>query len=137
MHALIFALALFAADAGNAQLSREMAAELDADVLLMSPAGQRLALSASLCADEQRLADIETAIDREAVPSSQLRRAWLLTSDAIDSAELALAVLGTQAQECGGDVARIAACLANVEPDGCETYAAEVVAALRLRAVKR
>jgi hypothetical protein len=137
MNALIFAFALFAGNAGNAQLSREMRAELDADVLLMSPTGQRFALSASLCADERRLADIDARIDLMTVPSSQLRRAWLLTLDAIDAAELALAVLGVEAQECGGDVARVAACLADVEPDGCETYAVEVVAALRLRGVRR
>jgi hypothetical protein len=56
---------------------------------------------------------------------------------AADDAALALQVLGVEPQECGGDVARIAECLSDVPPAGCEAYAAEVVAALRLRAVKR
>jgi hypothetical protein len=142
MTALILALSLMAADARaeNAALAREMSAELDADVCLMSRDCQRLALSALICADNERLANVRgRLLQAGARMPLSLVLAYQEAAQAVESAELALSVIEQTRQECGGDVARIAACLGDVPGVECDedAIAGEVAAALRLRGVRR
>jgi hypothetical protein len=153
MFTLIFAISIIAANPANGAAARkapskdhaafvqEMQAEMDADVVLMSPAGPRLVLSALLCADEQRLLDVRSRFLRSSSQTAiALALAYQETLTSIDTAKLTFQVLSIERRSCSeSDVDLLAQCLGDVPPKGCSTgkMAGYVAAALRLRSIQR